>query len=69
MDLFTLIFIALIGLFVLNAVRNETKRLRNRIKRFCKGLGGGKKTYVAPYKKTVTVPGHLRNSRRRKKNR
>jgi hypothetical protein len=67
MNLLTLIFIVLIGLFVFNAVRNETKRLRNRIKRFFKSLSGGRKVYVSPHKKTVVVPGHYRSSRKGKK--
>lgn len=67
MDLFTLIIFALIGLFVFNAVRNETKRLRSRIKRFFKGLGGGGKVYVSPHKKTIVVPGHYRRSNKRRK--
>lgn len=67
MDFFTLIFVTLIGLFVFNAVRNETKRLRSRIKRFFKGFGGNGKVYVSPHKKTVVVPGHYRRSNKRRK--
>ncbi|MBE9159085.1 hypothetical protein IQ265_19925 [Nodosilinea sp. LEGE 06152] len=69
MNFFTLVLIVLAGLFVFIAVRNETKRLRNKIRKFFKGIGGGRKTYVSTYKKTVTVPGHYRNRRKGKKKR
>ena len=64
MELISIFIVIVVGVMLLDTIRKEFRKIKNKIRKFFRG---SEQTYVSPYTRTTTVKGHSRDKPRKKK--